>query len=101
VPNSIENFYTADSDLYEPTDVQKIKTKMIMSFTGNKVCTVWKFHNFSITQILHEINFGESKSSKTAGFAILGAVKFVDLAIFSLQKVQKFIKIKIQNISIC
>ena len=27
---------------------------------------VWKFHDFSITQLLHEINFGDSKSAKSA-----------------------------------
>ena len=26
--------------------------------------TVWKFHDFSITRILHEINFGDSRSAK-------------------------------------
>ena len=30
----------------------------------------WKFHDFSITQILREINFGESISTKIAVFAI-------------------------------
>ena len=34
--------------------------------------TVWKFQDFSVIQILREINFGESRSSKTAVFAILG-----------------------------
>ena len=43
-------------------------------------------------RILHEINFGECRGSKTAVFAILGALNFVDLVYFSLQKVQKFIK---------
>ena len=38
---------------------------------------VWKFKGFSVIQILREINFKESRSSKTAVFAILGAVKFV------------------------
>ena len=27
-------------------------------------CTVWKFENFSSTQILREINFGDSRSVK-------------------------------------
>ena len=53
---------------------------------------MWKFHDFSIIQILREINFGEFRSCKTATYAILGALKFVDLVNFSLQKVQKFIK---------
>ena len=29
-------------------------------------CTVWKFHDFCITQILREINFEESRSAKSA-----------------------------------
>ena len=28
--------------------------------------TVWKLQNFSITQILHEINFGDPRSAKSA-----------------------------------
>ena len=62
------------------------------------LCTVWKFHDFSVTQILREINFGESKSSKTAVFVIFWALKMIYLADFSLQKVQKFIMIKIQSL---
>ena len=36
--------------------------------------TVWEFHDFSVIQILREINLGEScsRSSKNAFFAILG-----------------------------
>ena len=33
-------------------------------------CTVWKFQDFSVIQILREINFGDSRSSKIAVFAI-------------------------------
>ena len=50
---------------------------------------------FSVPEILREINFRESRNSKTAIFAILGALNlaltFIDLANFSLQIVQKFI----------
>ena len=59
---------------------------------------MWKFHDFSITQILHEINFGVSRSSKTAVFAIFGALTFVELVSWSLQNVEKFMKIKIQSL---
>ena len=45
--------------------------------------------DFSVTQILREINFGESRSSK---IAIFGALNFVDLVNISLQKVQKVMK---------
>ena len=47
--------------------------------------TVWKFHDFSVIQILREINFGESWGSKTAIFAIFGALNIVNLVNFSLQ----------------
>ena len=37
------------------------------------LCTEWKFHDFPIIQILCEIDAGETRSSKTAVFAILRA----------------------------
>ena len=40
--------------------------------------TVWKFQDFSVTQILREIIFAQSTTSKTAVFAILGALNFVN-----------------------
>ena len=39
----------------------------------NKI-TVWKFNDFSITQILREINFGASRSAKSAIFIPLEAL---------------------------
>ena len=45
--------------------------------------TVWKIRDFSVNQILREINYGEIGSSKNVVFAISG----------TLQKVQKFMKI--------
>ena len=51
-----------------------------------------EFQDFSVTQILREINFGESRSSTV--FAILSTPNFVNLAKFRLQKVQKFRKIQ-------
>ena len=41
----------------------------------------------------------ECKSSKPAVFAILGALNFVNLVVLSLQQVQKFLKLKIQRLS--
>ena len=62
----------------------------------------WNFQDFSITQILREINFEDSRSGKTAFFAFLGAtnhiINFVNLVNFSLQKMQKLIKIKIESL---
>ena len=47
--------------------------------------TVWKFQDFSVIQILREINFGGSGSSKTAVFANLGALDFAHLVNVSFQ----------------
>ena len=38
--------------------------------------TVWKFHDFSITQILREINFVDSRSAKSAILTHLEALNF-------------------------
>ena len=46
--------------------------------------TVWKFQDFSISQILREINFGDSISAKTPDFALLG------LTILSIWKISVF-----------
>ena len=40
------------------------------------VPTVWKFHEFSITQILREINIGDSTSAKSAILTHLEALNF-------------------------
>ena len=37
---------------------------------------VWKFHNFSITQILREINFWDSRSAKSAFLTHSAAMNF-------------------------
>ena len=63
-----------------------LKSEVLYSYRG----TVWLFQDYPVTQILSEINFGESRSCKTAGFVILGALKIINLVNFSLQKVQSF-----------
>ena len=50
---------------------------------------MWKFEDFSITQILREINFRESRRLQTAVFAKLRALNFVDLANLALKKCKK------------
>ena len=40
------------------------------------VSIVWKFHDFSITQILREINLGDSRSAKSAISTHLDALNF-------------------------
>ena len=57
---------------------------------------VWKFHHFSITQILREINFRVSKSAKSAIFTHLEALNFdlyeflhfSDAEIYQINKIQ-------------
>ena len=50
------------------------------------------FQDFSVIQILREINFGESESSRTAIFANLGSVND-ELVNSSTKKVQKLVEI--------
>ena len=45
-----------------------------------------KFQNFTVTEILREISFGECRNAKTPIFAILEALNFVDWVYLSLQK---------------
>ena len=63
-----------------------------------RVYTVWKFYDFSITHILCEINFEDCRSAKSAILTHLGTLNFVNLVNFNLQKVQKFLKTKIQSL---
>ena len=71
----------------------------LMNFNLKKVLNVINIQEplklqilHSVTQILREINFRESRSSKSAFFAILEALIFVDLMNFSLLKVQNVMK---------
>jgi len=61
----------------------------LFSFSTLPHFTVWNFQDFSVTQILREINFEKCRSSKTAYFAILGALNFVDLCHFQPAKSAK------------
>ena len=54
---------------------------------------MWKFHDFSITQILREINFGDFTSAKSAILANLGALNF------DLYEVLHFLKAEIDQIN--
>ena len=61
---------------------------------------MWKFKDFSVIQILREINFKESKSSESnlrVSFAILGTLNIVNLVNFSFLKVQKYMKSKFRT----
>ena len=74
---------------------KKAKITELPTFLGKIVksaSTVWKFQDFSVSQILCEIIFGVSRSSKSAIFTIFWSLNFVILVNFNLQKLQKFIK---------
>ena len=62
-----------------------------------QITTVWKCWDFSVIQILCEINFVGFRSSKKMSFLpFFWALNFFIWVIFSLQKVQDFKEIKIQ-----
>ena len=57
---------------------------------------MWKIQNFSVIQILREINLRGSRSSKNAIFAIFGALNFVNLVNISLKKCKISYKSKVR-----
>ena len=46
-------------------------------------CTVWKFHDFSISQILREINLGDSRRAKSA-ILTLSEIQNLDFLMFTI-----------------
>ena len=63
--------------------------------------TVWKILYFSITYILREINFGDSRSTKCAIFTHLEALNFDFWYISALKNCSQFNRIKIQSLWKC
>ena len=57
-----------------PGNWQKLALALNENFLES--CTVWKFHDFSITQILREINFVDSRSAQSAISTHLDALNF-------------------------
>ena len=59
------------------------------------IATVWKFQNFAITQILREINFGDSTNAKSAisthfdvlNFACYEILHFLKAEIYQINKI--------------
>ena len=49
---------------------------------------MWKFRNFAIFQILREINFGDSRSAKSAIWTHLEALKFAFYEFFHFLNVE-------------
>ena len=52
--------------------------------------TVRKFHDFSITQILREINFGDSESARSAIFTHSEALNFDFFEFFNFLKAESY-----------
>ena len=59
--------------------------------------TLWKFHNFSMTQILREINFGDSISAKSVIWAHFEALNFDFYEFLHFLKAEIYQINKIQN----
>ena len=55
---------------------------------------MWKFQDFSLTQISREINFGDFEAPKTAILTIWAALNFEFLGIFDIFKREFFQKSK-------
>ena len=47
--------------------------QLLLSNCIRKDHTVWKFHYFSVIQILREINFGDPRSAKSAILTLTGS----------------------------
>ena len=60
--------------------------------------TVWKFHDFSITQILREINFGDSRSAKSAISTHLEGLNFDFHEFLNFLKAENYQIDKIQRL---
>ena len=57
---------------------------------------MWKFHNFSPTQILREINFGDSQSAKPGNFTNLEDLNFFVMNFYNFVRL-KFTKLTISR----
>ena len=65
---------------------------VLISRTIRLMKSLWKFHNFSITQILREINFLDSRSAKSATITNFEATN-CDFFIFFIYCKLKFTKV--------
>ena len=70
-----------------------LRRKTNVSLFGNPHSTVWKFQDFSITQILREIDFGDSRS------AISALSTHVEAMNFDFDEILHFLKAEIYQIN--
>ena len=80
----------------------------VLTRPSGQYFSVWKFQNFAITQILREINFGDSTSAKSAilthlvvlNFALYEISHFLKEEIYQINKIQSLKKGKNRNFRI-
>ena len=83
-------FEDCSCHLWNVDDLKSQSICVLISFTHfSSKRTEWKFQTFSAIQILREINSSDSRSSKTAIFAILDALNFDFLQFLSAESDQK------------
>ena len=58
---------------------------------------MWKFHEFSIIQILREINFGDSRSTKAAILTHLEALNFASYEFLHFLKAEIYLISEFQS----
>ena len=76
VDTSVRGVMAAEIHKHSHFCIESAKKFLGREFQLHKVHTVWKFQNFSITQILREINFGNSRSATSAILTYLEALIF-------------------------
>ena len=89
---SLRKFRNENIDIFCPFTMTKIYVTLNLRCRN----TVWKFHDFSITQILREIKFGDSRSAKSVTFTHLEALNsdfheflhFLKAEIYQINKIQ-------------
>ena len=65
---------------------------------GQKQCTLWKLNNFSVTQILREIDFCQIYRPKNVYLAVFTVQYFIlDFGEFNIVKLKKITKIRFQS----
>jgi len=73
--------------------------KIMFHEKRSKVQNEWKFHNFSLTQIIREINFWDSRNAKSDILTYLQVLIFMNFCIFWRLEFTKSTKIRAPEIA--
>ena len=88
-PDFIEN-----EMIYDDIDgLEEMLLDVSITFVPDLVITVWKIHDFSITQFLREINFEDSRSAQSTIFTHLEGLNF------DFHEFLHFLKVEIDQIN--